>query len=415
MKSMFEFWKIPAMLLFTIGISNVGAWVYLIALNLIILERTGSPLAVSILYILIPIATIVTNLWAGSLIDRLNKRNLMVILDLIRAASILLLPLILFTSIWLMYVVVFFINMANSIFSPTSMVYVTKLIPKKQRKRFNSIRSLIDSGAFLLGPAIAGLLFISGSPEFAIYINGIALLLSGLVTLFIPNLEKNSITKTNDPKLSINVLKKDWYAVVHFSQRNRFTMLIYFLFSSVIVMTSAVDSLEAAFSKEVLQLSNSDYGFLVSIAGSGIVIGAFVNTLVVNKTKTSLLIGFGTIAVSSGYLIYALSTSFLIAAIGFFVLAFFLAFANTGFHTFYQNSIPVEVMGRVGSLYGFIQAILVIGSTVLFGAMAHLISIQLAVFMGSVMMLMISAILGVFILYGSRNKFFQSFDRDLNL
>ena len=41
----------PVLLLLGIGNSNLGAWVYLIALNLILLDITGSPLAVAILLI----------------------------------------------------------------------------------------------------------------------------------------------------------------------------------------------------------------------------------------------------------------------------------------------------------------------------------------------------------------------------
>ena len=39
------------------------------------------------------------------------------------------------------------------------------------------------------------------------------------------------------------------------------------------VMPSALDSLEAAFAKEVLQLTDADYGFLVSVSGAGIIAG----------------------------------------------------------------------------------------------------------------------------------------------
>ena len=99
------------MLLAGIGISNVGAWIYLIALNLIILEMTGSPLAVAALYILKPLATLCTNFWSGSVIDRLNKRNLMVTLDLFRAVFIATLPFL--SSLWSIYVVVFLINIAQ--------------------------------------------------------------------------------------------------------------------------------------------------------------------------------------------------------------------------------------------------------------------------------------------------------------
>ena len=59
-----------------------------------VLAKTGSPLAVAILYILIPVATLVTDVWAGSLIDRLNKRTLMITLDNIRACLIFCLPFV---------------------------------------------------------------------------------------------------------------------------------------------------------------------------------------------------------------------------------------------------------------------------------------------------------------------------------
>jgi len=51
-------WKQPLLLLAGVGISNLGAWVYFIALNLIVLEMTQSPFAVSVLYILLPLAAL---------------------------------------------------------------------------------------------------------------------------------------------------------------------------------------------------------------------------------------------------------------------------------------------------------------------------------------------------------------------
>ncbi|MDT8861296.1 MFS transporter [Alkalihalobacillus sp. MEB130] len=400
-------WKYPSILLLGIGLSNLGAWVYLIALNLIVFDMTGSPLAVAALYILIPLATLVTNFWSGSLIDRLNKRNLMIFLDIIRAFCICLLPWLLEISIWFMYSMVFLINMATSMFSPTSMIYVTKLIPPEKRKRFNSLRSLIDSGAFLLGPALAGVLFIIGTPTLAIIINAIALLLSGLITFLMPNLEKHTRDRNKDEKLSLALIKNDLQIVLNFSKRNVYVMLIYFLFTSVMVMTAAVDSLEAAFAKEVLHLSDSDYGFLVSVAGLGIIVGAFLNTLFVKKMATSFLMGIGLAFVSIGYIIYAFSQSFIMAALGFFILAFFLAFANTGFLTFYQNNIPIDVMGRIGSLYGLIEATLIIITTVMMGLVAQVASIQSVVITGAFVMLVISMILCVFNFQPSKSNYYK--------
>lgn len=398
-------WKYPSILLFGIGISNFGAWIYLIALNLIVLDMTNSPLAVAGLYIVKPLATLFTNTWAGSVIDRINKRNLMVGLDLFRAIFIAVLPFI--SSIWIIYTIVFVINMARSMFEPTSMIYITKLIPIQQRKRFNSLRSLIDSGAFLIGPAIAGVLFLIGTPILAISINAIALLISGIITLFMPNLENRSIPESSYNYLSWSVIKKDWAIVFNFSRQHGYIMFIYVLFSCTMVMATAIDSQEAAFAKAVLFLSDGEYGFLVSIAGAGIIVGAIVNAMFISKLGISLLIGAGSVFVSIGYIIYSYSTSFSMAAVGFFILAFSLAFANTGFHTFYQNNFPVDMMGRIGSIYGLFEALLIIIITIIFGISAQLISIQFVVIIGSFLMLLITILLLLFSLLPSKSSYYK--------
>ncbi|TQR21571.1 MFS transporter [Psychrobacillus vulpis] len=399
-------WKYPSILLLGIGISNFGAWIYLIALNLIILDMTNSPLAVAGLYIVKPLATLFTNIWAGSVIDRINKRNLMVVLDLFRALLIAVLPLV--SNLWIIYAIAFVINMGSSMFEPTSMTYITKLIPIEQRKRFNSLRGLIDSGAFLIGPAIAGILFLLDTPVVAIYMNAIALFFSGIITLFMPNLEKDTSINQSDTNLSFDVIKKDWRIVLNFSYRYAYIMFIYFLFSCIMVMATALDSQEAAFAKSVLYLSDSEYGFLVSIAGAGIIVGAIVNTVCINKLKTSFLIGCGSLFVSIGYNVYAFSSSFSIAAVGFFILAFSLAFANTGFQTFYQNNIPVDVMGRIGSIYGLFEACLVIMTTIIIGVTAQLISIQPVVIIGSLLMLAITILLLVFSVKPSQSRYYSN-------
>ncbi|OAB32810.1 permease [Paenibacillus macquariensis subsp. defensor] len=399
MKPISDYWKYSSMLLFGIGVSNIGSWIYFIALNLMVLDITKSPLAVSGLYIMKPLATIFTNLWSGSLIDRLNKRNLMVFLDIFRAVIITLLPLS--SSIWYMYTLVILISMAGSVFGPTSMTYITQLIPEEQRPRFNSLNTLINSGAFLLGPAIAGALFVVSSPVLAIYLNAIALFISGVITLLMPNLESQTTHGKSETqqRISLALLKKDWDMVIQFYRHNGYVRAIIFLFGSTMwVMASPVDSLEASFATLVIGMSESKYGVLVSIAGAGIIVGAIVNTVIVKKLTMTLMIGMGSIGVCCGYMIYAFSHSFLYAAVGFFTLAFWLAFVNTGFTTFYQSNVPVYVMGRIGSLNDFISAILIIITTVFLGVAAEFLSIQIAVITGVIVMFLLGIMLSVCVL-----------------
>ncbi|EEM83592.1 Permease [Bacillus thuringiensis serovar huazhongensis BGSC 4BD1] len=406
MKNLLKDWKYPLLLLSGVGIANLGAWIYLIALNVLVYHMGGSALAVAALYVIKPLATLFTNAWSGSMIDRLNKRKLMIHLDIYRALFIAILPLL--PSLWIVYVFVFFISMASAIYEPTAMTYMKKLIPVEQRQRFNSLRSLIGSGAFLIGPAIAGILLIASTPEFAIYINAIAFLLSGFITLLLPNLDKKKDSDTTSNTLSLTVLIKDWNTVINFSRKHVYVVCVYFLFQSMFVLATATDSLELSFAKEVLLLTDSEYGFLVSIAGAGFILGAITNTILSKKLAPSFLIGIGSLFIAIGYLIYAFSNVFLIAAIGFFILSFSMAYANTGFYTFYQNNIPVHMMGRIGSIYGLVIAIVTIFITILSGVVTQFISIQLVIIVGSLIMLFITVVLCVFTLFPSQSKLYST-------
>lgn len=375
-------WRNPVILLISIGIANVGAWIYLIALNLSVLQRAdGSAFAVAALYAIAPAAMLVTNGWGGSIVDRFNKKQLIISLDISRAILIGLLPFI--HSLEIIYLLVFLLGILNALFIPASMVYVSMLLAPEQRKRFNSFRSLVDSAAFLLGPAIAGVLLVISSVEVAIAINAAALLGSGLLVTLLPNLEGKKVKGEKAESISWTLLKKDLAMVLAFSKSNSNVARVYLVFSGLMVAATALDSMEAAFSIEVLQLREEEYGLLVSMAGAGIIAGSILTTIFIKKLSVAFLMQIGALGTATGYIIYAFSSSFYGAAAGFFVLAFALAFANTGFQTFYQEQIPADMLGRVSSIYGLLEAMGIIGLTLGFGAVSYFFSIRIAVVIGS--------------------------------
>jgi len=373
-------WKYPFILLGGIGISNVGAWVYLIALNLIILNETGSSLSIALLYILGPIATICSNAWVGSIIDRVNTRRLMMGLDISRAICISLIPFL--PSLIYVYVLAFIINMGSAIFQPTSMVYMTKLIPEKDRQRFNALRSFINSCGSLIGPAIAGILFWMGTPYTAIHVNAVALFFSALFIMMLPNVDSGH-KETEGQRFTWDLIKNDFWIVFNFSKDDTYVTKIYLLFSATTIFMTAIDSLEAAFAKGVLSISDTDYGFLLSVFGAGIIIGSIINSVFSKQLAVNFLIGIGTIFTSIGYIVLYSSSGFFSAAPGVFLIGFAVTFANTGYLTFYQNHVPVRMMGRFESIFSVIEAGFVVVLTVLIGLAAELTSIRPVGLIGS--------------------------------
>lgn len=384
-------WKFRAYYLSAVGIANIGGWIYLLAINLMIFDTTGSALAVAVLYMIKPFAFMLMGFWSGSVIDRVSTKHLMIVLDVVRASLILFIPFL--DSIWGIYAVVMIIQMAGAMFGPASFTYMTLLLPEDERKQFNAMLSFVHSGAFILGPALAGILFMLGSLEMALFVNtGTFLLSAGLIYL-LPR--QNRIDSSESTNFTWGTIVQDWHLVWKFSKMAFPFVVVYMVFQVDMLLTAALDSTEVAFAKEVLHLTDAAYGSLVSVAGIGFLVGAFCTNLFVKFMSAKHLMCSGTILVSTGYVIYSFSMNYLMASSGFFILCFALALANTGFTTYIQENIPIDMMGRISSLYGMVVHSLQLLAVLIFGIAAHSFSVQAVVIGGSLLMLIISLFLTV--------------------
>ncbi|MEK4146599.1 MFS transporter [Robertmurraya sp. FSL W8-0741] len=373
-------WKNPILLILGIGISYLGNWIYLIALNLSILELTGSAAAVAGLYIIRPIAILLTNTWAGSVIDRVNKRRLMIMIDLVRGLLVFCIPFI--GSLLIIYALLLLINIVGAFFGPSSTVYIAKLVPQENRKRFNSIMSMTNSGAFLLGPAIAGVLIMYFGTELCMMINAVTFLVCAFFIFLLPNVEEGQ--HRNRERVGWQLLINDWRTVTTYVMKAKFFMIVYALFQTAMLIGFALDSQEVTFIKQILQLSDWEYGVIVSITGVGALAGAFVSAVIAKKVPLKWYLGAGMFLTSVGYAWFYSSNSFITATAAFVFLGFFMAFANAGYATFFQNNVPVSIMGRFGSMADMLQGIVQIGFTLILGFLAEWFSLQLVCLIFSV-------------------------------
>ena len=346
-------WKLASLLLTGIGISRLGDFIYLIAINLLVFEMTGSAAAVAGLWIIGPVTAVLMNSWSGGVVDRSNKKKLMIVTDIIRAAGVAVIPLL--GSVELIYVCLFVISLAKAFFAPASTTYIAMLVPAASRKRFNGISSLVSSGAFIVGPSIAGALFLIGTIDTAIYLNSLSFLVSALIIMFLPDADKDA--PLPEKRNVFEHLKEDWREVINFSKKESFVFAVYASFLAFGLLSLALDSQEVVFIQDTVGLSEADYSFLVSITGIGFALGALLITVISRLLSIKQLMAIGMLMVSAGYMIYALSYSFAMVTAGFLLLGFFNAFMSAGFQTFYQNNIPISIMGRMTSVLTVFQSI----------------------------------------------------------
>ncbi|WP_145407999.1 MFS transporter [Paenibacillus xylanexedens] len=397
-------WKHAGLLLGGVGISNLGDFIYIVAINLMVLNMTQSPAAVAGLWIISPIASVCTKFWSGSVIDRYDQRQLMIGADIIRALLVATLPL--FSNLWMMYAVMFLISMSSSIFVPSSQVYITRLVPAERRKRFNSMQALISSGAFITGPAVAGVLLFYLSPAVAIYVNSVSFAVSALILMMLPKLGIGE-QRGGPSKLSPRIIAQDWQAVLRFSRKSGYVVGIYVIFQIVLVIGMSLDAQEVVFIRQVMNLSESQYGALLSVTGVGYLVGSLLVTLFAKHIPIRHMMGIGVLMVSLGYFLFARSFSFELAAFAFILLGLCSAIANTGLITFYQNNIPVDLMGRMSSVIGLMLSALQVASILIAGVVAEYLSLRLVYTVVSAAMMLVALILWITSLLPSRSSYYQ--------
>ncbi|HLO12136.1 MAG TPA: MFS transporter [Pseudoneobacillus sp.] len=396
-------WRNPILLLSGIGVSFLGNWIYLIALNLYVLNLTESAAAIAGLFIIRPIAILMTNTWSGSVIDRVNKRKLMIAVDVIR--GILVFTIAFLPSLWSIYSVILITNIAGAFFGPSSSVYMTKLVPSENRKQFNSIMSMTNSGAFLIGPAIAGFLILEFNTDLCIIINAITFFICAFFIYLLPNVDEDIDNVRGLVKWE--TFRKDWKDVIKFAKSAKYFIAVYILFQGATLIGFALDPQEVTFIKRNLDLTDRDYGLIMSITGIGALVGASVAAIFAKKLSLRFFIGAGMVLTSIGYFSFYASYNFVTANLSFLFLGFFMSFANSGYATFFQNNVPVEIMGRFGSVAEMVQGVIQIGLTLLLGYFAELFSLQLICLVFSSISVLLAIILFLTIFLPSKVGHFK--------
>ncbi|WP_217589383.1 MFS transporter [Lentibacillus saliphilus] len=392
-------WKDPSVLLVSVGIAGVGDFIYLVTINILVFQMTGSAAAVAALWVIGPLVNVLTKFWTGSFIDYRSKRNIMMTTYLARGTLIFVIPFL--PHITFVYGILILLSTAKAFFIPSSMTYMTQLVPRHIRKRYNSIQSLTTSGAFIIGPSIAGTLIMLTDLTMTLIITAFAFFIAALLLYFLP--KKEVLDKQAIPTLSIKQIKQDWSIVLTLLHDLKYVTLVYVAYLGTTIFSFTMDAQEVVFTQRVIGLSEIDYSLLISITGIGSIVGAFLLAVFFQKTSLRSLIAVGILMQTTGYLIYAFSWSFWSIAVGFTILGFFNAFLNAGITTFYQNNIPVKLMGRVTSILQLLQSLLQIIFVLAVGALADIIPLRSTI-IGLASSMLIVALLIVFNVFRPTKK-----------
>ncbi|MGW2091267.1 MFS transporter [Promicromonospora sukumoe] len=183
--------RISSFYLASYGTSLLGNSITAIALPLLVLFTTGSPLGAGAVAIAAALPAAVAGLLMGSLVDRINRRTAAILSDVISAVALLVLPIVHLTTGlnlgWFVAVAVLSsFGDVPGITAREAMLPAIARAAQLPTSRLIGIRESLSGAALLLGPAVAGILVAALEPVTVLWITSGLAALAALLTLVIP-------------------------------------------------------------------------------------------------------------------------------------------------------------------------------------------------------------------------------------
>ena len=162
----------------------MGTLLAAIALAIDVKDRTDSGLWVGAVLVVEFLPTIVVGLLLGPLLDRLERRSLMVGADLVRVAVFAALPFADSPAVIVGLALV--AGLATGFFRPAVYAGVPNLVHEELLPQANALLQTVENASWAAGPVLGGLLTAAAGPSAAYWINAVSFLVSALLVWRIP-------------------------------------------------------------------------------------------------------------------------------------------------------------------------------------------------------------------------------------
>jgi MFS family permease len=174
-------------LLSSLAVSQVGDWMYNLALVVLVYDRTHSALWAGLTTAARVVPVVVLGPLGGVLADRFDRRRIMIVCDLARMGLMFVLAAVAAAGlpIALAPVIAAVATTAAAPYMPCVAAVTPRLVDDADLPGANAARSAIGGSAIILGPALGGVLLLLGSPALAFALNALTFGLSALAVLAI--------------------------------------------------------------------------------------------------------------------------------------------------------------------------------------------------------------------------------------
>ena len=362
----------------------MGTWMLLAALPFYIYRETGSALMTSALLMAYIAPGVLFGSVAGVFVDRWDRKRVLVIGNLLQAAII---PLLLLVEangwFWLIYVAVFMESTISQFLGPAENALLPTLVGEDQLISANSLNSLNDNLARIVGAALGGLLLGAVGFQSIIIIDAVTYLAAAiLISLVVA-------VATKAPRQQEEVVVTSQWRQVYEELRdglrivtNNVIIRSLFIVIGIALFGDAIlSALLAVFAQEVAGFTELDYGWLLTARGVGGIVGGLAVAQFGARFSTSQLISGGLAISGLGVLVMVLFPTLPVVTALMILVGPALMGWMISMQTVLQQETEDRYRGRIFGVYGTTSTILMFAGSGLAGFLAD--TLGSSILMGS--------------------------------
>jgi MFS family permease len=275
--------------------------------------------AVSFVVLAFSLPAVLVGPIAGAVADRVDRRNLMAVVNVVRAGLVVSFLLVqpdwpVQAALSAIYTIAFLFGAAGQFFAPAQGASIPALVPREQLTAANALFNLTFTATQLLGFAILGpVLSQAIGVDQLFFVTMVAFGLSAALTLTIPKLPRPVRIGTPEKSHPFQRIWADVREGLLFIRQDPVLMkaIAYLTLATTTFMLIA--ALGPDFLSSVVGLSASHIGYIVAPGGLGVIIGVVIVPKMARRFKREALIDWALVVGGIALLLIALSREILTA------------------------------------------------------------------------------------------------------
>lgn len=368
-------------------VSMLGSGMNAAAVAWYILQVTHSEVALGTLTVLQTIPAMLMLPFTGVIIDREDRRRLVMWLDALRGLIILTVAILAFqhrVQVWQLYLMNMLVSAGFWMFWPTITALIQELTPEDRFVHSNTFLLAGVQGGWLIAGSIVGFMYNH------IGLGGVLLIdvstyVVSFLCYFAVRKGRHVVLRPQELRADIiaaeNQLQRFWHDLregLHFLRDHPAAIMLgisWALFLGA-MMTGGV--VTPSLSERVFHAGPVGYGWLSAGWGTGAFISALYTPQAIARLGGQRAVAFSMALLSVGMVCAPVSRYLFLAIAIYFVMGTGRGVGGVAMNTSLMEMVPKHLMGRVQNTYYFVGTFLQIALALAVGAVAHRVSLVAA-------------------------------------